>query len=102
VAQHRRITVAVTAGALLVTAVVVIAAALGSGSSERSAAKSAIAAAKSSIAARSPIADGSPIAALADPGSKNVSAVAFSPDGKLLATADMNGRTYLWDITDRR
>jgi WD40 repeat protein len=40
----------------------------------------------------------SPIATLTDPGSKNVNLVAFSPDGKTLATADQNGRTYLWDV----
>ena len=92
VAQRRRITVAATAGALLVIAAVVIAATLGNASAERSAAKSGIPAAKSAVAAESPI------AALADPRSKNVSAVAFSPDGKLLATPDQNGSTYLWKV----
>jgi WD40 repeat protein len=40
----------------------------------------------------------SPIAALTDPGSKTVNLVAFSPDGQTLATADQDGRTYLWDV----
>jgi WD40 repeat protein len=38
------------------------------------------------------------IATLPDPGSRVVDSVAFSPDGKTLATADGNGSTYLWDI----
>ena len=33
---------------------------------------------------------------LADPESKGVFSVAFSPSGKTLATGDGNGRTYLW------
>jgi hypothetical protein len=33
---------------------------------------------------------------LHDPGSKGVRGIAFSFDGKYLATADANGRTYLW------
>jgi hypothetical protein len=36
----------------------------------------------------------SPVAALTDPGSEDVNLVAFSPDGRTLATADQNGRTY--------
>jgi WD40 repeat protein len=43
----------------------------------------------------------SSIATLTDPGSKNVNLVAFSPDGRTLATADQNGRTYLWGIPGR-
>jgi Protein kinase domain/WD domain, G-beta repeat len=35
---------------------------------------------------------------LPDPGSLGVDAAAFSPDGQLLAAADLNGRTYLWDL----
>ena len=37
---------------------------------------------------------------LADPypGTLGVLSVAFSPDGKTLATADNNGSTYLWDV----
>jgi WD40 repeat protein len=43
----------------------------------------------------------SPVATLTDPGSTNVNLVAYSPDGKTLATADQNGRTYLWGIPGR-
>ncbi len=32
----------------------------------------------------------------------SVSSVAFSPDGKLLATGDMNGVVILWDISSKR
>jgi WD40 repeat protein/serine/threonine protein kinase len=35
---------------------------------------------------------------LPDPGSLGVDAAAFSPDGQLLAAADLDGRTYLWDL----
>jgi WD40 repeat protein len=35
------------------------------------------------------------IAAVNDPGTQGVGSVAFSPDGKMLAAADQNGRTYL-------
>jgi serine/threonine protein kinase len=43
------------------------------------------------------------IGTLADPGSAGVDAVAFSPDGSMLATADRNGSLYLWDTaTDKR
>ncbi|MGA8461877.1 MAG: hypothetical protein WB800_41250, partial [Streptosporangiaceae bacterium] len=42
---------------------------------------------------------GSRIATLTDPGSNpTVSSVAFSPDGKIVATADLNGGAYLWDV----
>ena len=37
-------------------------------------------------------------AALADPGSKYVYGVTFSPDGKLIAAADGNGSSYLWNV----
>jgi hypothetical protein len=37
-------------------------------------------------------------AALADPGSKYVYGVTFSPDGKLVAAADGNGSSYLWNV----
>ena len=35
---------------------------------------------------------------LKDPGGVSVLGVAFSPDGKTLATADSDGRTYLWKV----
>jgi WD40 repeat protein len=30
-----------------------------------------------------------------------VTGSAFSPDGRVLATADFSGRTYLWDVPGR-
>jgi WD40 repeat protein len=44
------------------------------------------------------IATRSRIATLTASGSTGVDWVAFSPDGKVLATADRNGRTYLWAL----
>ena len=38
------------------------------------------------------------IGALTDPGSTGVNAAAFSPSGRMLATADQNGSTYLWNV----
>ena len=38
------------------------------------------------------------IASLSDPASTGVNAAAFSPDGGMLATADQNGNTYLWNV----
>ena len=35
---------------------------------------------------------------LADSGSKGVNSVAFSPDGKIVAAGDGNGRAYLWNV----
>jgi hypothetical protein len=37
-------------------------------------------------------------AILADPGSSDVAAVAFSPDGRTLAVGDANGSTYLREV----
>jgi WD40 repeat protein len=54
------------------------------------------------------IAAGKPDAILADPLGYDIDAVAFSPDGKILATGDdpdadqsagTPARTYLWDVT---
>jgi WD40 repeat protein len=39
------------------------------------------------------------IATLPDPGTKGVASVAFSPDGRTLATGDANGKAYVWDVT---
>ena len=41
------------------------------------------------------------MATLTDPasGSQGVGAVAFSPDGQLLAAGDTNGTTYLWRVS---
>ena len=38
------------------------------------------------------------VATLPDPGKQAVVSVAFSPDGKTLATADAAGVSYLWGI----
>lgn len=43
-----------------------------------------------------------PIAVLSDPGSSGVEDAAFSPDGKVLATADLNGSVYLWNVLTGR
>ena len=37
-------------------------------------------------------------ATLVDPASKGVESVAFSPDGKILAAGDFDGRVYLWNV----
>ena len=41
-------------------------------------------------------------AILSDPASKGVRAVAYSPDGKFLAAADGDGRTYVWTVATGR
>jgi serine/threonine protein kinase len=38
------------------------------------------------------------VGALTDPASTGVNAAAFSPNGRLIATADQNGSTYLWNV----
>jgi serine/threonine-protein kinase len=38
------------------------------------------------------------VTALTDPGSGGVESVVFRPDGRVLAAADKNGSTYLWNI----
>jgi sugar lactone lactonase YvrE len=80
-ARRRRIAVLALAGIVLATAAVV-AVALGNAGKH---------AGKHSVVT-------SLTADLADPGSKQVNSVAFSPDGKTLAIADENGRAYLWHI----
>jgi WD40 repeat protein len=46
------------------------------------------------------VATGRRIATLANVGlNSSVSSVAFSPNGKVLATADLDGVTSLWGIT---
>jgi hypothetical protein len=42
-----------------------------------------------------------PDATLAVPGSKQLYAVAFSPDGAYVAADDDNGSTYVWDVATR-
>jgi WD40 repeat protein len=37
-----------------------------------------------------------------DPDSKGVRSMAFTADGKFLATADANGRTYVWSVVTRK
>ena len=43
-----------------------------------------------------------PIAVLPDPGSSGVEDGAFSPDDQVLATADLNGSVYLWNVQTQR
>lgn len=43
-----------------------------------------------------------PIAVLSDPGSSGVEDAEFSPDDPVLATADLNGSVYLWNVLTRR
>jgi WD40 repeat protein len=45
------------------------------------------------------VATGDQLGALTDPRSAGVTAVTFSPDGKTLATADHNGQTFLWSVS---
>jgi WD40 repeat protein len=42
------------------------------------------------------------VAAFEDPGTQGVGSLAFSPDGKIVAAADENGRTYLRDTATAR
>ena len=44
------------------------------------------------------VASGHRLGSLKDPEAIEVKAVAFSPDGSQLATADKNGHVYLWDV----
>jgi len=37
-----------------------------------------------------------------DPHGERVDSVAFSPDGAILAVADANGDTYLWDVATKK
>jgi WD40 repeat protein len=43
-----------------------------------------------------------PPLALTDPAAQGATSVGFSPNGKLLAASDNNGKTYVWSITTRR
>jgi serine/threonine protein kinase len=72
---RKRLVVAMTAGAVIAAAIVI-----------------PLTRAQSGIATLS--------GTLTDPSSKGVSEVAFSPDGRTIATADENGSTYLWDVAD--
>jgi WD40 repeat protein len=47
------------------------------------------------------VAGGGLARAFADPASRGVNGVAFAPAGDLLATADGNGCTYLWQLGSR-
>ena len=40
----------------------------------------------------------SPAQTFTGPGGQYVTAIAFSPDGKTLATGNYNGTTYLWNV----
>jgi WD40 repeat protein len=42
------------------------------------------------------------VGVLTDPHSNGVYWAAVSPDGRMLATADGNGSTYLWALTVRK
>jgi len=42
------------------------------------------------------------VATLTDPRSHGANDVAYSPNGKTVATADSNGDIYLWDATSGR
>jgi WD40 repeat protein len=44
---------------------------------------------------------GAQTGALRDPNSRGVADLGFTPDNKMLVTADGNGEIYLWDITTR-
>jgi hypothetical protein len=85
-ARRRRIAVLALTGIVLATAIVV-AVALGNAGTQADPHKDSVVA--------------SLITELADPGSQQVNSIAFSPDGKTLATADENGRAYLWDLATR-
>jgi hypothetical protein len=39
---------------------------------------------------------------LADPGSKGINSLAFNASSGYLATADRNGRAYIWSMTARK
>jgi hypothetical protein len=43
-----------------------------------------------------------PAAALTNPSAQGATSLAFSPNGKLLAATDSNGKTYVWGVASRR
>jgi WD40 repeat protein len=44
---------------------------------------------------------GAQTGAFRDPNSRGVADLGFTPDNKMLVTADGNGEIYLWDIATR-
>jgi Tol biopolymer transport system component len=99
--RYRRIGVAALA-AVVLASVAAVAATRGSSAAHDHAAGSKGAAQQPPGSAVSHAVTVTPIATLADPSSVGVDSAAFSPDGKLLATADQNGSTYLWDVATGR
>jgi eukaryotic-like serine/threonine-protein kinase len=101
--RYRRIGVAALAAVVLAAVAAVAAMRLSSaGHLHPAAASGGAAQPQPGSAGTPPAITVSRIATLADPRSAGVNAAAFSPDGKLLATADHDGSTYLWDVATGR